>query len=889
MPDMPHARRLGDTLRPHHYAIDLTVAPDAPDFGGKLVLDAELTAPQRELVVHGRDLDVHSAHVRCGDEVVALTVTCEAADECLVFRPDKSARLTTLPAGPLCLEVAYRGRLAASMHGLYLAKDGPEVALVSQCEASDARSILPCLDEPAHKATFAWTVHAPKGLTVIANGEQEAVSTKGGITTHAFAATAKMSTYLLAVTVGHFEQGASGTVAGVPCRIWAGRGKGAQTQFALDITARVLPWYIDYFQAPYAYHKLDQVAVPGFDAGAMENSGAIFYRQSLLLLEPKNPSRAAQKRIAEVIAHEIAHQWFGNLVTMKWWDDLWLNEAFATWIAFKVCDTVRPEWEIWLDYLDAKEAALAADALATTHPIYAPVHNPAQATELFDVITYEKGCGVLRMAERYIGPDAFREGIRRYIDENQFGNAEGRDLWRHLAEASGEPIGDVMAAWVKQPGFPLIDCKLQKRGAKSVLHVSQSRFHDGAADAKEAHWPVPMVVAYDDGHGVQHARYLLQAKQGEVPLPTAAGRTVQWAYANAEASGFYRLRNDAALDRAVLADAHRKLPTSDRMALLNDRWALMRAGYAGVHSVLDAVVALAADPHPAVVRVAASRLRTMANHLVDGGEAEAEADRRALRLLCDQLFSGALRALEPADLRRKRPAEEGLMLATLVELVGGLARHPQLLAHLRNERENEERDPAALDANVAGSVVALAAIGQPVAFYRHLLRVYAARKQRGDAPEWTGRYLSALCMAEEGEPLAFVLSACLNGSIPQEQLRTVVSSLLSRRKSGPATWKWLRQHWARIAPMVGAMGIARLVEATGALPQKMHNEVQRFFAAHPVPEAQRAVQKSAEAMALWQRLRDREAPALHEWLTRWHQARIQRAAASTSAKKPARK
>ncbi|RYF03432.1 MAG: M1 family peptidase, partial [Deltaproteobacteria bacterium] len=348
------------------YNILLRASPRRRSFTGRVEIDAQARTQTDSLELHARGLRLLAASVVCGGKRLVARVQKHKERETVSLHLPRPVR------GRLTIVCDYDGKLGAGMHGLYLAQDGTERAIVSQCEATDARAIFPCLDEPAFKAKLAWQVQTDAGLCVVTNGVprgSQKVRGKDEVL-HTFAPTHPVSTYLSAVTIGHFEASRTQKVLGTPCRVLAGVNKVAQTAFAQSVTAFVLPYYTDYFGQRYRYQKLDQVAVPGFDAGAMENVGAIFYRQTLLLMQQDAVSWSGQKRIAEVIAHEIAHQWFGNLVTMQWWDDLWLNEAFATWIAYKVCDVWHPEWRMWDDFFVSKMDAMHADGLASTHPIY---------------------------------------------------------------------------------------------------------------------------------------------------------------------------------------------------------------------------------------------------------------------------------------------------------------------------------------------------------------------------------------------------------------------------------------------------------------------------------------------------------------------------------------
>jgi puromycin-sensitive aminopeptidase len=759
----------------------------------------------------------------------------------------------------LRLHIRYTGKLSSGLHGLYLAVDGADRAIVSQCEASDARAIFPCFDEPGFKAPLVWTVRTDPGLTVITNGASVTQRRTGGRALHRFKATAPIPTYLAAVTIGEYDGTPARRIAKVPCRIWSGPAKGAQTGFAEQVTAAVLPWFERYFGKSYAFTKLDQVAVPGFDAGAMENAGAIFYRQGLLLMQPGATSWAAQKRIAEVVAHEIAHMWFGNLVTLAWWDDLWLNEAFATWIAV---DLWQPEWRLWDDTVESRQAALAADGLMSTHAIYAEVNNPAEATELFDVITYEKGCAVLRMLERYLGDGRFRTGIRDYMQRFAFGNAAGRDLWDALGRASGEEIEPIATSWINQAGCPLVTVSAGREGSTPVLHLGQRRFfaHPGAmADATPARWQIPIVLRLGDGAAVREQRVLLREANATVTLEE--GESVRWCFPNADAVGFYRTQLDDALLSQLLDEGLPALTPAERATLIEDQWALVLCGAGSIDRFMRVLSAFGCESDHIVSRTLANRLAYLEAFLV------ADADRSKLHH-----FVAALSGNQWADLGWESQADEApprtARRATVVYLLGHVARDPKILAHATELALREMRDPSAVHADIANVVVQLAAQRGDRALLDRFVRTYVARRRMRLAPEVQARYLHALGRFEEPAAVERVLSLCLDGTVPQDQLRAVLTPLLSARASNRRTWVFLQRHWTTLAPRIGDMALPRLVEALGMLPVDLRDEVEGFFAAHPVAEAKRAVHKALEALALRAHLLAREQARLGDWLDR---------------------
>jgi puromycin-sensitive aminopeptidase len=852
--------RLPRHVLPIDYDVTLEASPRRTSFSGEVTIDCRLLSPSRCLELHAVGLTIGRVRANTGSRSFAGRAAPRRDRETieLVFAKE-------LPKGRLRLTLAFKGKLNPGMHGLYLAEDGADQAIVSQCEATDARRIFPCFDEPDLKASLRWTVLTDAGLDVVTNGAQGERRKKRGtkLEVHYFKRTRVMPTYLAAVTIGHLASTKVRRLGGVPCRIWCSPGKLDQTALALEVTAQVLPWLQDYFGQKYNYQKLDQVAVPGFDAGAMENVGAIFYRQNLLLLRPDTASWMAQKRSAEVITHEISHQWFGNLVTMRWWDDLWLNEAFATWIAFKAVDAWRPDWRIWDDYLGSKEAALEADALVSTHPVYSEVKSPAEATELFDVITYEKGGAVLRMVESYLSPELFREGIRRYQAAFKNKNACGADLWRQLEEVSGEAVGELMQSWITQPGFPLVTCTASEVSGRRHVHLSQQRFFANPSEMQQEHaqkWAIPILVRYETGNGSSVQRLLLREHEQVFVLPPEA--TGAWIYPNDEAAGFFRLRLDDELLEALLQRGLGALSPAARMGLLEDQWALVRAGVSDIERFLDVLEAFRGERDYAVVRTIAARLSYIDQRLVR--DEQHELYRSFVRhLLGDQLEE---LGWEPEP---EEPAARSVRRATVIAALGDLGRDAGVLDEAERRVAMEMHEPTAIDANLAGVAVSLGALRGDLKRLARYIGVYRERKSQRQAPELPARYLGALASFESPKVVARVLSLCLDGTVPQEQVRTVLGQLLSRRATQQETWRFLKRHWNDIGPRVGLMGISRLVEGTGALPVELAAEVAAFFEKHPVAEAKRALAQALEALALRRELLEREAGRLADWLNRF--------------------
>jgi puromycin-sensitive aminopeptidase len=845
--------RLPSFFIPSAYAIDLDASPARSTFTGVVTITGKLSSLEKKLELNARNIAVKRAVAIVGAKKVTLAAKTNKQTETLSLTAK-----SPLPKGKVTLVISYQGKLDPAMHGLYLAKEGRDRSLVSQCEATDARAIFPCLDEPSFKATLEWTVRTEPGLTVVTNGVPKSVKKAKGKAVHTFKATRVVSTYLAAVTIGAYEASKTDRVSGIPCRVFSAVGKGDQTTFARDVTRFVLPWYEGYFAQKYHYQKLDQVAVSGFDAGAMENIGAIFYRQSRLLMQPGETSWAAEKSIAEVVAHEIAHQWFGNRVTMRWWDDLWLNEAFATWVAFKAIDEWKPAWRMWDDYQEEKESALFADALVSTHPIYTPVKSPAEATELFDVITYSKGGAMLRMLENYLGKNVFRTGMRKYMDAFKDGNASGADLWLKLEEASGEPVSELMSTWVMQPGFPLLT--VEQSGSGESLHLSQRRFYLSGDEMSRTHeadvaWPIPVVIRYGTVNGVKEKRVLMRDKTLDVALEEKP----LWVYPNAHAIGFYRMHLSDEVQQALLKHGLKSLAPAERLSVLEDSWALVRNATIDISEFMDVFRAFSGEKDYAVVRALAGRANMLDQRLVK------DEDRPKFAAFVGKIFQPVLDEIGLTPKQKEGP-ETSSLRATLVDILGHVGNVPAVVAFAREQAGKERANPQSVEPNLAETVVGLAAHAGDAATLDAFVSTYKARVKGKTTPELQARYLGALHAFQGTKLSAKVLALLLDGTVPQESLRSVLSPMLSSRHCQMQAWAFLKKEWKKIGPRIGAMGISRLVEATGALPPSQEKDVQAFFKKNPVPEAVRALKKALEAMALTKDLQAREGARLSAWL-----------------------
>jgi len=842
------AFRLPSHVRPLSYHIDLSTDPSRVEFSGTVTIELEITSQTEAIVLHSRHLEVTRAEVSAmfGETDSAL-VSYQPEQETITLLLERP-----LPVGRARALLVFSGRLAPSMHGLYLGADGVHSAVCSQCEATDARAIFPCFDEPAFKAGLRWTLRTGPGVTALSNGVLQNQFSSHGEQVFEFAETKPVSSYLAAVVVGDFEAEQADYVRDVPLKVYAPSGKGKQTHFAKGFTNRVLPWFEEYFDFPFPFGKYDQVAVPGFDAGAMENIGLVLFRQNLLLMEPGTASWRQEKVIALVIAHEMAHMWFGNVVTMRWWDDLWLNEAFAEWMAHKACHAINPSYEVWNDFIEDKSRVLFDDSLHSTHPIWTPVETPDEAIEMFDSITYQKGCAVMRMLENFLGEDPFREGLRSYMKEFQYGNACGPDLWRSLEKASSLPVHTLMHTWVAQAGYPVVDIALVEEAGTTLVELHQERFFsDSHSKPGDQIWSIPMTVRYADDEGVKAHRFIFDRRAERVELPSKGA--IRWIYGNQDEIGFYRQRIAEKTLAKLLPLATSVLSPVEQVGLLEDQWALVRNGSVSITSFVAVLSACSSTQNHNVLRVLAERLDALDLIVKDSGDKEA---RRKLRQLAEQWFAPQLQALGFAPLAGE-PQNDTQRRAICIGTLASMARVASVISTAEQFAAAEQANPRAVDPNLAGSFVAIAAKFGDETRYDRWVETFQARKAADKTPQEVARYLHTLSQFRLPALTDRTLNLIIQGTIPQEAVSAILSQLLSFRHSQQAAWEFLKQHWATLRERFGDMGVSRVVEAIGRLRASHRDDVVRFFEQHKPAGAERALLRALERMDQSEQVRQR--------------------------------
>ena len=659
--------RLPRNVLPEHYALVLMPDLDHAAFDGEVIVDIRVVEPANEVVLNAAELDIVDAHfAREGQDDVPATVSYRADEEQAVLVPARP-----LEPGAYSLFMRFSGQLNDLLRGFYRSKfkrdNGEEAWLAAtQFEATDARRAFPCWDEPDLKASFGVTIVADEALTVLSNAREISSEPLGnGKRRVLFADTIKMSTYLVAFVIGPFELTPPRDVDGVPLRIASVVGRGALTGLAGDAAVHALRFLREYFAMPYPGDKLDHVAVPDFASGAMENLGLVTYRETALLVSEQS-SQDERRRVVSVIGHETAHMWFGDLVTMRWWDGTWLNEAFATYMELLVTDTFEPRWQIWSNFGIDQAAALATDGLRTTRAIEFPVGRPDEVQDMFDVITYDKGAAVLRMIERHLGEENFRRGLHYYLDKHRYSNTDTTDLWDALEVASGQPVRATMGTWVDQAGHPLVSAELGADGTE--LTMSQRRFLlDGGTD-NDQRWVVPVSVRYATKDGsTEHEQLLLEDASTTIELKGEPA----WALVNEGAWGFYRVQYSDDLRRRLFASLA-QLDGRERLRLASDTWAQTVAGLLPLSAPVELWSLLSDDREPDVWWGISGGLGLL-DLVCD--ESERPAVATTARRLASRVFSDV--GWQPGPDEAPRQAR---LRARLVTLLGTLGADPEVRA-----------------------------------------------------------------------------------------------------------------------------------------------------------------------------------------------------------------
>ena len=847
-------------VKPNKYRLTLQPDLNTFTFKGEQTVDIEIVEPTARIVLNAAELEISGVTLRRnGSETSPHSVSLDADTETVTLDFGR-----TLSPGRAQLEMAFTGILNDRLVGFYRSEyqdaEGQTRHLATtQFEATDARRAFPCWDEPAQKAVFDVTLIFDDAYQAVSNTPiVEESSPAPGLRSVRFGETPIMSTYLLAFVVGDLVSVEADAADGTRVGIWTTRGKENQAGFALDTSVKLLGYFNEYFGIPYPLPKLDHIAIPDFAAGAMENWGAVTYRETALLVDPENSSAGTRQRVAEVVAHEMAHMWFGDLVTMEWWDDLWLNESFASWMGTKAVDWLFPEWEMWTQFVNMDtNRALSLDGLKNSHPIEQEVKNPAEVSQLFDAISYSKGGSVIRMLENFLGPEVFQGGLYRYLKGHEYGNARTQDLWEALEEESGLPVTNIMDSWVKQTGYPVLQVQAARSEDEVQVSLSQERFvYDRLLGEEEPNpevWQVPVTVS---APGASSASMVMEAKEAAVSLP-AASPANDWYKVNADQTGFYRV-NYTNEDWQRLAPAIRslELPATDRLGIQNDAYALSRAGLLPITQFLELAGSYAGETDASVWSDLASNLRDIEQLIAD------EPVRPAYQRFGRELFAPAARRAGWTP----RPDDGHLdsLLRSTVLGQSGTYNDPETLAQATDLFQRYLSDPDAVHPDLRGVVFSLAAQAGDRATYDQLWEL----EERASLQEEKIRLLLAMSRFQDVNLLNDTLEQSLSSRVRSQDTITVVAGVAANPAGREPAWEFVKSNWAEFDRRYGGggFGLMRLVSiVNGFTTEEGMADVEKFFTDNPAPAAERTIRQALERMRLNIRWLEQNRPALNAW------------------------
>ena len=780
------AQRLPANVRPDHYTLALTPDLATATFSGTETIDVTLLAPSKTVTLNALELKIQS-------------VTANGQAGSVSFDESKEQATFTFPqtlaAGNAAISVAFTGILNDKLRGFYLSKTKTRNYAVTQFESTDARRAFPSFDEPALKATFDVSLTVDKGDTVISNTNM--ISDKpadAGKHTLAFATTPKMSTYLVAFLVGDFAC-TKGNADNVPIRVCSTPDKVTLTPFAVAAAEHFLRYYDTYFGIKYPMPKLDLIAIPDFEAGAMENFGAITYRETELLVDANDGSINEKKRVATVVAHEMAHQWFGDMVTMQWWDNLWLNEGFATWMELKAASEWHPEWNFAQDDADSLNDTLNYDSARTTRTIRATADSPAQIAEMFDGIAYGKAGAVIGMVENWVGPKVFEQGVHNYLQAHLYANATAEDFWNAQTAASKQPVDKVMWSFIDKPGVPLLTFSA-KHG--SEYPVAQQRFFLDAPDgtAKQSGWTIPVCVK--TGGAAQCSVLGGEAKD----LKFEAKGGIPYFYANADDKGYYRVAYTPEQVKAITAVAETGLTVPERIGYLGDRWALTRAGQGPVGDYLDLALALKQDSNAQVLQTVLTTMEQIRNRVAT------DEDRDKLNAVIKAQFGPVYQALGPQT--ENEPFEKEQLRAELYGALGE-ADDPAVLKHARQVADDLFNGRKVTENNMMESVALAAGTGD-LAFYQRVQTV----SEKTDDPGLQEDSLKMLTQFHAPELVIRTLEYAVSGQVRNQDSWVLIAIELSERETRDLAWAWVEKNWDKVKAQFTTASGANVVSATGS-------------------------------------------------------------------------
>lgn len=847
MPEPKPFERLSSKVLPKHYSVTLQPNLVKCIFKGSLEVDLDVKEATSEIKLNSLDLTVENIKVilPSGETVLPSNTDLNVSTETLAL-----SLPSPLPVGSAKLSLSFNGELNDKMKGFYRSKytspSGEErFSAVTQFEATDARRCFPCWDEPAIKATFDITLVVPKDRVPLSNMPEisrEEYTGDSTLEVVKFSTSPLMSTYLVAVVVGEYDFVEDTSTDGVKVRVYTPVGKKEQGMFALEVATKVLPYYKDYFNIAYPLPKMDLIAIADFSVGAMENWGLVTYRETCLLVDPENTSASQKQWIALVVGHELAHQWFGNLVTMEWWTHLWLNEGYATFVEYLCVDHLYPEYDIWTQFVtNTYIRALELDSLKNSHPIEVAVGHPSEVDEIFDDISYSKGASVIRMLHDYLGDKDFRGGMHAYLTKHQYGNTFTEDLWASLAKASSKPVADVMSSWTKQTGFPMLSVTSHQDGANRVLKINQQRFLADGTVCDSSHWMVPISFATSQAGPTQRVKeVLMDTQEMQVVLDNVPENA--WVKINPGTIGYYRIQySKEMLDQLEPAITSRVLPPLDRLGIFDDLAAMVQAGHTSTVQVLRMLQAFTTETDYTVWSAMHNCIARM-NQLLSQQDYHKNYAAFVRKIFAD--ISSKLGWAPEKGEKHTVTLLRSLVLGQL-GLYGQEATVSEAKTRFNNHFNGTQILPADLRSPVYKTVMAQA----DDKTYEQMLKLY----RDSDLHEEKDRISRSLGATKDPNLIQRVLQFAMSSEVRNQDTVFIIISVAQTAPGRTAAWEFFKNnHKELIIRYESGYLLTRLIKyiTENFTSEDMETEVDTFFKTHKFPGSERTIQQSLETIRL---------------------------------------
>jgi len=798
-------------------------------FNGEEIITLNLSKPTNSIKIDAAELSIKESHIIQGGKIISSESSLNEKDEKLTIKLAKKIK------GKAKLSIKFTGTLNDRLLGFYKSqykdrKGKTKYLATTQFEAADARRAFPCWDEPAVKATFDVSLLVDKHLDAISNMPVISKKKTGTKILHKFGRTPIMSTYLLYLGVGEFEY-LHGKLRNIKIRIVTTKGNKNKGKLSLDFTKKFLGEYEKYFGIKYPLPKLDMIAIPDFAAGAMENWGAITFREAILLYDTKTSSTRTKQYIAEVISHELAHQWFGNLVTMKWWNDLWLNESFATFMATKIVNKFYPEWDLWDQFLgDAMLEAMSLDALKNSHPINVDVKHPAQIREIFDAISYDKGGNVLRMLENYVGMENFRKGLKYYLTQHKYSNAEGQDLWKSIGKVAHKPVDAMMKTWIDQVGYPVVDVKRNN----SKVSLTQRRFLSDGSISSKNRWAIPIHIE----EGNHESSILMKSQKSVVSLKNIDSNFI----VNSGRYGFYRVQyDDNSLANLSLLIDEKILNHVDRWSLQNDLFSQSVSGTKHIQEYLDFTTSYHDEDNYITLHNLAQNLY----HLYKLTRKEKFSDE--IRTYTAQ-FLGTIFDRLGWDSQKNEKHTNALLRSFVITALGKLG-DKEILNEAKKRFNKFLKNKNSLAADLQEPVFVLMAWQGNEKTYNKLLSLY----KKSTLQEEKIRFLIAMCNFKQKNLLLKTLALSLTPEVRSQNIRVPIMGVSANIYGSDILWPWLKNHWKKLVRRFGVGNplANRIVASIGSvIDDKQEKDLRKFFKRNPLPGTERVIEQTLERVRI---------------------------------------